>query len=87
MAGFNAAMEAQRARSKASREEVDMTAGGMLGAMAEEVAATEFVGYTQLEGSGKVVGLLVDGRPAQEAAEGEWLGKVSRNAPHHSPRW
>jgi hypothetical protein len=37
MEGFESAMEAQRARSKASREEVDLTAGGGLAELADEV--------------------------------------------------
>ena len=37
VAGFDAAMEAQKARSKASREEVDLTAGSALASVAEEV--------------------------------------------------
>ena len=71
MAGFDAAMDAQRARSKAGREEVDLTAGGALGAMAESVGATEFVGYDALEAGGaRVVGLLVGGAAVDEAREG-----------------
>jgi hypothetical protein len=40
-----------------------------------QVNPTEFVGYTDLEGSGTIVGLLVDGKPVQEAHEGASAGR------------
>ncbi|KAI8465029.1 MAG: tRNA synthetases class II (A)-domain-containing protein [Monoraphidium minutum] len=84
VAGFEAAMGAQRQRSKASREEVDLTAGGALAAVAEQVGPTEFVGYTQLEGAGRVVAMLVDGQPAQEAAEGARVDVLLDRTPFYA---
>lgn len=72
VAGFGDEMESQRKRSQASREEVDLTAGALLGEIAAQTGATSFTGYEQLQGSGRVVALLVGGRQVQEVSEGEW---------------
>ncbi|GBF88584.1 alanine-tRNA ligase [Raphidocelis subcapitata] len=84
MAGFDAAMEAQRARSKASRAEVDLTAGGTLNALAGEVGPTEFVGYTSIEGAARVVGLVVEGAAADEAREGDRVDVLLDRTPFYA---
>ncbi|WIA43658.1 hypothetical protein OEZ86_010096 [Tetradesmus obliquus] len=70
--GFEAAMAAQRARSSASREAVDLTADGGLSQLAAALpAGTSFEGYgaSDLVLAGcRVVGLLQDGAPVQEVA-------------------
>lgn len=84
-AGFETAMAAQRARSSASREAVDLTAAGPgLGQLAGQLeGGTVFEGYTdatlQLAGC-KVVGLLVDGQPVdtisgQGGGISSWVGR------------
>eukprot|EP00882_Tetradesmus_deserticola_P024659 GHRQ01026964.1.p3 GENE.GHRQ01026964.1~~GHRQ01026964.1.p3 ORF type:complete len:157 (+),score=89.17 GHRQ01026964.1:356-826(+) len=69
-AGFETAMAAQRARSSASREAVDLTADGGLAQLAQSLAGgTSFEGYGpgQLVLAGcRVVGLLQDKQPVQE---------------------
>ncbi|GFR49666.1 hypothetical protein Agub_g11812, partial [Astrephomene gubernaculifera] len=57
--GFEAEMEAQRQRSKESRETVDLTAQAGLAQLAAQVPPTSFTGYHSTHGSGlRVVGLM-----------------------------
>jgi hypothetical protein len=79
-AGFQASMAAQRARSSASREAVDLTAAGAgLGQLAGQLGSgTVFEGYRDgsllLQGC-KVVGLLRDGQAVDAiSGEGAWQG-------------
>eukprot|EP00967_Tisochrysis_lutea_P002381 scaffold2976_cov20-Tisochrysis_lutea.AAC.8 len=60
-------MAAQRARSKDSREEIDLTTRGMLSSLASSLGSTQFIGYESLRGTGEVKALLVDGQQVQEA--------------------
>ncbi|MFM7269817.1 MAG: alanine--tRNA ligase, partial [Cyanobium sp.] len=49
LAGFEAAMEAQRQRAKAAAVSIDLTLQGAIEQMAAELEATRFQGYEQLE--------------------------------------
>ena len=49
---------------------VDMTAGNTLASMMDDVGATEFTGYGGLEAQGRIVALLRNGQPVDEAEEG-----------------
>lgn len=59
VAGFEAAMEDQRARSKEGAKVVDVTAAASLGGLAAEVGATRFVGYESTEATGCAVRALL----------------------------
>jgi len=74
-AGFAEEMEAQRKRAQDARQEIDLTAKLALGELAEKVGETAFVGYEQLEGSGRVLGLVAGGRVAQSATASEEGGE------------
>ncbi len=66
MAGFDAAMDAQRERARAaSHFDVDYGEG------VEIEGKTEFTGYGQLTDSSNIVALFRDGRKVDELAEGE----------------
>lgn len=80
--GFEAEMAAQRARSKDSREEIDLTSRGLLSALATSLGRTQFVGYSSLQGPGHVQALLVDGQQVQEAGPGECEGCVFGRVSH-----
>lgn len=77
VAGFDAAMAAQRERARAAR-----TGGSYLGgedAGTDPIAGvtpTEFIGYTRLAGEGRVVALLVDGHTVDEAERGQEVAVV-----------
>ena len=59
VAGFEAAMEDQRARSKEGAKVVDVTAAASLGGLAAEVGATRFVGYESTVATGCAVRALL----------------------------
>jgi len=66
MAGYEQAMEAQRARARAAGSfKLDYTAAGL------DLPATEFLGYTQLAEEGQVLALVKEGQPVEALEEGE----------------
>ncbi|KAG2428876.1 hypothetical protein HYH02_014199 [Chlamydomonas schloesseri] len=69
--GFEAEMEAQRQRSKDSRETVDLTAQAGLAALAAAVGPTSFTGYSATRGAGRVRGLMRGGVPVDSVAAGD----------------
>ena len=44
----------------------------------DEVGASDFTGYDSVDGTGKVLALLIDGAPVQAAAAGETVPAVRR---------
>ncbi len=52
------------------RQVVDMTAGNALASMMDDVGSTQFTGYGGLQAQGRIVALLRDGKPVDEAEEG-----------------
>jgi alanyl-tRNA synthetase len=69
-AGFEAEMELQRERARAARQDVDsmQVQGGVLGEITVE---SKFIGYDQLQTNAKVVVLLKNGQPVEEANAGD----------------
>ncbi len=47
-----------------------MTAGNALASMMDDVGSTQFTGYGGLQAQGRIVALLRDGKPVDEAEEG-----------------
>ena len=70
VAGFEAAMEQQRQRSKDAHETIDLTALSSLDGLAQRVGATDFLGYTEPVSSSQVEAILVAGAAAETAAAG-----------------
>ncbi len=82
MAGFNRAMEAQRARSRAAKGfGRDKTAEAYAAA---GVWTTEFTGYENLVGDSVVVGLLREGVSVQRVGEGEEVEVVTMETPFYA---
>ena len=71
LAGFEAAMEAQRQRAKAAAVSIDLTLQGAIEQMAAELEATRFQGYEQLEHPCCVLALVANGEPATRAGAGD----------------
>ncbi|WP_347332515.1 alanine--tRNA ligase [Marinimicrobium locisalis] len=79
MAGYQQAMEAQRARARAAGSfKVDYTAAGL------DLPATEFLGYTQLAESGTVQALLKDGQLVDHLEEGDEGAVVLDRTPFYA---
>jgi alanyl-tRNA synthetase len=55
-----------------------------LKALLRDVAQTEFVGYTTTRGTGRVLGLIVDGKPAQTATEGQTVEVLLDRTPFYA---
>ena len=82
--GFEEEMQVQRQRSKDSARTVDLSSGGLLGELASQLGATQFMGYTQTQGQGRVVALVRDGKRVQSASAGGWsAGAMSCVARRH----
>ncbi|MEB3276759.1 MAG: alanine--tRNA ligase-related protein, partial [Cyanobacteriota bacterium] len=76
LAGFEAAMEAQRQRAKAAAVSIDLTLQDAIDQVAGALEATGFRGYEALEHPSCVLALVVNGQPAQCAAAGDLVQLV-----------
>ncbi len=71
LAGFEAAMEAQRQRAKAAAVSLDLTLQDAIEQLAGAVEPTAFRGYEELEHPSCVLALVVNGEPAERAGAGD----------------
>ncbi|MFN5193446.1 MAG: alanine--tRNA ligase, partial [Cyanobacteriota bacterium] len=71
LAGFEAAMEAQRQRAKAAAVSIDLTLQGAIESMAGDLEATRFRGYEELEHPCCLLALVANGSPAERAVAGD----------------
>jgi alanyl-tRNA synthetase len=83
LAGFEAAMEAQRQRAKAAAVSLDLTLQGAIEQMAAELDATAFKGYEALEHPSCVLALVVNGEPAERASAGDAVQLVLDTTPFY----
>ncbi len=83
LAGFEAAMEAQRQRAKAAAVSLDLTLQGAIEQMAAELEATAFRGYEALEHPSCVLALVVNGEPAERAVAGDSVQLVLDSTPFY----
>ena len=83
LAGFEAAMEAQRQRAKAAAVSLDLTLQGAIEQLAGELEGTRFRGYERLEHPSCVVALVVNGQPAQRAVAGDRVQVVLDSTPFY----
>jgi alanyl-tRNA synthetase len=83
LAGFEAAMEAQRQRAKAAAVSLDLTLQGAIEQMAAELEATFFKGYEALEHPSCVLALVVNGQPAERASAGDAVQLVLDSTPFY----
>ena len=83
LAGFAAAMEAQRQRAKAAAVSIDLTLQGAIEQMASELGATAFKGYESLEHPSCVLALVVNGEPAERAEAGDLVQLVLDSTPFY----
>jgi alanyl-tRNA synthetase len=83
LAGFEAAMEAQRQRAKAAAVSLDLTLQGAIEQMAASLEATSFKGYEALEHPSCVLALVVNGQPAERASAGDAVQLVLDTTPFY----
>jgi alanyl-tRNA synthetase len=84
VAGFEAAMEKQRIRSRDALETIDLTAQGTLDQLAEHIEQTEFLGYTQPSAQAEVRVLMMNGMPIQQAEAGTEVQVVLDQTPFYA---
>ena len=83
LAGFEAAMEAQRLRAKAAAVSIDLTLQGAIDQVTAAAAATAFKGYEALEHPSCVLALVVNGEPAERAVAGDAVQLVLDSTPFY----
>jgi alanyl-tRNA synthetase len=83
LAGFEAAMEAQRQRAKAAAVSVDLTVRDAIEQLAAAVEPTAFRGYEALEHPSCVLALVVNGEPAECAGAGDAVQVVLDATPFY----
>jgi alanyl-tRNA synthetase len=83
LAGFEAAMEAQRQRAKAAAVSIDLTLQDALDRVAAGFDATAFRGYEALEHPSCVLALVVNGEPAERAVAGDDVQVVLDTTPFY----
>ena len=68
--GFEKEMAKQRDRSRDAHETIDLTVQGELDKLADQIHATEFLGYTEPSSTATIQALLVEGKPTDSADAG-----------------
>lgn len=81
--GFEAAMEQQRERARAARQDVD-SMQVQSEVLANLTVASEFVGYDLLEAETTVAAIIVDGQVAKVASEGQEALVVLAQTPFYA---
>jgi alanyl-tRNA synthetase len=84
LAGFEAAMEQQRQRSKNAHETIDLTVQGSLDTLAEHIHSTEFLGYTATSSASRVEALLVEGASVDQVEAGQAVQVVLNQTPFYA---
>ncbi|WP_298915628.1 alanine--tRNA ligase [uncultured Nostoc sp.] len=82
--GFNIEMQKQVERAKAAHETIDLTVQGSLDKLAENIQATEFLGYTQPAATAKVEAILIEGVSQEEAEAGTQVQIVLDKTPFYA---
>jgi alanyl-tRNA synthetase len=83
-AGFDVEMQKQVERAKEAHKTIDLTVQGSLDKLAEDIQATEFIGYTQPVATSKVEVLLVSGVSQEEAEAGTDVQIVLDQTPFYA---
>jgi alanyl-tRNA synthetase len=82
--GYNLAMQEQIETGRGAVESIDLTVQGSLDKLAEQLQATEFVGYTQSASQAEIVALLVAGVSVAEADMGSSVQIVLNASPFYA---
>ena len=83
-AGFAVEMEAQRKRSQAAHETIDLTIQGSIDKLAEHVHPTEFLGYSEPKSTAQVEAILVAGETVAAAEAGNAVQIILDKTPFYA---
>ncbi|MEL6440631.1 MAG: alanine--tRNA ligase [Cyanobacteria bacterium J06621_8] len=81
--GFEAEMEQQRDRARASHETIDLTVQGSIDKLTEYIQPTEFLGYSTLEAEATVEAILVEGKTVETAEADTEIKLILNNTPFY----
>ena len=72
VAGFERELDSQKKRSREALKSIDLTAGRLLGELAGQLGASNFIGYEHgsLRAEASVLALLKDGKTVDSASAG-----------------
>jgi alanyl-tRNA synthetase len=84
VAGFETEMQTQRIRAKAAHKSIDLTVQGTLDSLAENIHATEFLGYSQVASQSTVQLLLSDGEQVDSAQAGSSVQIILEQTPFYA---
>jgi alanyl-tRNA synthetase len=82
--GFEVEMEKQRKRSRDAHETIDLTVQGSIDKLAENVRATEFLGYIEPKSTAKVEAILVEGKTTEIAEVGTQVQIILDRTPFYA---
>ncbi len=83
-AGFEKAMQEQRDRARAARQDVSMLAGQEIYAEIDrKMGATEFTGYDKTASKVNIIGLIVDNEPVFDATAGQKVELILDQTPFY----
>jgi alanyl-tRNA synthetase len=81
--GFNEEMQLQKNRARASWVGGEEEVSGVYRDLLQKSGPTEFLGYEALQSDSKVIALIRDGQPIDEAKEGEQIEVVLNKTPFY----
>jgi len=82
--GYEAAMKEQTTRSQSAHETIDLTVQGSLDKLAENIHATQFLGYTEAVANAKIEAILINGEAVEEAEAGSEIQIVLDRTPFYA---
>ncbi len=82
--GFKEEMKKQQERSKAAHETIDLTVQGSLDKLAEQIHATDFLGYSNLQATATIEAILVEGKLVEIAEAGTKVQIVLDQTPFYA---
>jgi alanyl-tRNA synthetase len=84
LAGFDSAMAEQRQRARAAWSgSGEAQTETIWFDLKERFGATEFLGYATLQAEGKIVALVVDGQPVEQATAGQEVSLIVNQTPFY----
>lgn len=84
LSGYEKAMKKQTTQSQSAHETIDLTVQGSLDKLAENIHATQFLGYTEAVANAKIEAILINGEAVEEAEAGSEIQIVLDRTPFYA---
>ncbi len=83
--GFEKAMQQQRERARAARQDTEMLAGQEIYAeIGKKMGITEFIGYGEISSHSNVIGLIVNKEAVAQAEQGQKVEVILNKSPFYA---